>query len=358
MRLVLILIMSALVQYLPAQKLRVVVAGIDHGHVGWILSRHQDPLLDLVGVYSADTVLAKRYAKQYGFSEKLIYADLGKMLDAVRPEAALAFGSVHSHLSVVEAAAPRGIHVMVEKPLAVSLDHAQKMQALAKKHQIHLLTNFETSWYASAAKAYELVNDSAAVGTVRKVVVSSGHPGPKEIGCSPEFLAWLTDPVLNGGGAVMDFGCYGANIMTRLMRGERPTAVTAVTRQLKPQIYPKVDDDATIMVEYKTAHCIIQASWNWPYHIKGMEIYGNKGFLLAPDGKTLNRGTDRLDKTERVNTTEVPHYEDPFLYLHDVIRGKLKPRDYDVYSLENNMLVMEILEKAKQSARSGKRIPF
>ena len=84
-------------------------------------------------------------------------------------------------------------------------------------------------------------------------MVKSGHQGPKEIGCSADFLNWLTDPVKNGGGAVVDFGCYGANLMTGLMNGKAPVSVTAVLRHIKPDVYPKVDDDATILLEYPGA---------------------------------------------------------------------------------------------------------
>lgn len=340
-----------------AQKLRVAVAGIDHGHVGWILGRKDHTDIELVGVYSADTALAKRYSKRFGFPENIIYSDLGKMLDAVKPQAVLGFGSVYSHLSVVEAAAPRGIHVMVEKPLAVSMEHATKMEALAKKNNIHLLTNYETSWYPSVAKSFQLVHDSAYVGAVRKVVIHDGHQGPKEIGCSPEFLAWLTDPVLNGGGALVDFGCYGANLMTYLVKGQQPVAVTAVARHFKPSIYPKVDDDATIIVDYPDAQCIIQASWNWPYSRKDMEIYGDKGYIFAPDKNTLKQGKSSAPVVRNITTNDIAVYEDPFLYLRDVVYGKIKPGN-DLYSLANNLMVIKILSAAKESARTGKRVNF
>lgn len=341
-----------------AQKLRVAVAGISHGHTGWILGRGEKEDIELCGIYEADTALAKRYAKRYGFSEKLLYSSLPQMLDAVKPEAVLGFGSVFSHLEVVEACAPRGIHVMVEKPLAVSLEHALKMEKLATKHNIHLLTNYETSWYPSVAKTFQLCRDSAYAGNVRKVVIHDGHQGPKEIGCSPEFLAWLTDPVGNGGGALVDFGCYGANLMTHLMRGRQPVAVTAVTRQFKPQVYPKVDDDATIIADYGEAQCIIQASWNWPFSRKDMEVYGDKGYIFAPDKNTLllrNKESSPAEKRQ-VTTADIPVYEDPFRYLHDVLRGKVKVQADGLYALPNNVTVVRILEAAKQSAKTGKTV--
>ena len=339
-----------------AQPLKVAVAGTDHGHATWILGYKDKTQIQLAGVYEKDTALANRQAKRYGFSPAIIYTDLGKMLYAVKPEAVLAFGSIYSHLEVVEACAPRGIHVMVEKPLAVSWAHARRMDSLARKYNIHLLTNYETSWYPSVAKTFQLTLDSNYAGRIRKTVIHDGHSGPKEIGCGPEFLAWLTDPVLNGGGALVDFGCYGANLMTHLMKGAEPIAVTAVTRHYKPQLYPKVEDDATIIVDYPDAQCIIQASWNWPYNRKDMEVYGDKGYIFAPDSKSLVLRQGNKVMTRQITVQDIPVYEDPFKYLADVIHGKIKVVPDGLYALPNNLTVVKILEAAKESARTGKKV--
>ncbi len=193
-------------------SLRLAVAGATHGHVGWILGRKDKSDVILVGVYEPDTELTQRYIKQYNLSADIFYTDLTKMLETVKPEAVVAFGSIYEHMTVVEACAPRGMHVMVEKPLATTNAHALKMEQLAKKHKIHLLTNYETSWYPTTEKTYRLVNDSSYVGKVRKVIIRDGHQGPKEIGVGKEFLTWLTDPLQNGGGALIDFGCYALRL--------------------------------------------------------------------------------------------------------------------------------------------------
>ena len=114
-----------------------------------------------------------------------------------------------------------------------------------------------------------------------------GHEGPKEINVQPEFLAWLRDPVQNGGGALFDFGCYGANLMTWLMDGQRPIAVTAVTQRFKPAIYPQVDDEATILIEYPGAQGIAQASWNWPFGRKDLEVYAERAYAVATGGNSV-----------------------------------------------------------------------
>ncbi|MEP6948029.1 MAG: Gfo/Idh/MocA family oxidoreductase [Ginsengibacter sp.] len=336
---------------------RIAVAGITHGHVAWILSRNK-PDVALAGVYEPDNELAQRYAKKYGFSTSLVYNDLGKMLDAVKPEAVVAFGSIYEHLAVVEACAPRHIDVMVEKPLATTLRQALQMEALAKKYNIKLLTDFETSWYPSTVKAYELANDSNYIGNIKKVVIHDGHQGPKEIGVNKEFFNWLTDPIQNGGGALMDFGCYGANLMTYLMHGQQPISVTAVTQHFKPDIYPKVDDEATIVVSYPTAQCIIQASWNWPFGRKDMEVYGQTGYVISVNNTTLRLRAqpDTVEHSRQVTATDVGVYTDPFSYFADVIRKRITVPENGVYALQTNVTVVRILDAAKESAVTGKTV--
>src|SRR5687768_11889627 len=192
----------------PIRPLRLAVVGTTHGHVPWILGRKDKADVVLVGVYEKDTALSGRQQRRYNLPKQLFYTDLGKMLDAVKPEAVVAFGSIYEHLAAVEACAPLGIHVMVEKPLAVSNEHAGRMAALARRHNIHLLTNFETSWYPTTEHTARLVHDSNLTGGIRKAVFHHGHQGPKKIRVNDEFFNWLTDPVQNGGGALVDFGCY------------------------------------------------------------------------------------------------------------------------------------------------------
>ncbi|MGH9916552.1 MAG: Gfo/Idh/MocA family protein, partial [Pyrinomonadaceae bacterium] len=175
---------------------------MSHGHVHGILNRPDRGDIQIVGIYEPNRKLVERYAKQYGLREDLFFTDLDQMLDSVRPTAVTAFGSTYDHLKVVQACAPRGIHVMVEKPLAVNLKHALTIEALAKKHAIHVLTNYETTWYSSTQALDDLIHKRQVIGPIRKIVVHDGHPGPKEIGVNEEFLEWLIDPVRNGGGAL------------------------------------------------------------------------------------------------------------------------------------------------------------
>src|SRR5260221_11834401 len=149
---------------------------------------------------------------------------------------------------------------MMEKPLAVNLEHARAMAAAARKGGIHLLVNYETPWYPANQAAYRLIWEQNTIGEMRKFVVHDGHRGPKEIGCPPEFLAWLTDPVLNGGGALTDFGCYGANLFTWLMADAPPVSVMAVAQDLQAAVVPLVGGPATVRGEWPGAVGVLHAT--------------------------------------------------------------------------------------------------
>lgn len=338
------------------EAMPVAVVGLTHTHVHGILGRKHKGDIHIVGIVEPNRELAQRYFQQYNLPMDLLYPSLNELLKKQKPVAVFAFNSIYQHLEVVQQCAPLGIHVMVEKPLAVSLDHARQMEALARKHGIQLLTNYETTWYPSNEKAYELLH-SKTLGEVRKVVVHDGHPGPKEIGVNKEFLDWLTHPVQNGGGAVTDFGCYGANLVTWLMNGQRPQSVLAVTQQIKPDVYPMVDDEATILLTYPSAQGIIQASWNWPFSRKDMELYGQTGYVIAENAARIRYrlAEEKPETVEQLPPKQYPH-DDPYGYFAAVIEGRVKPAAYELSSLENNMVVMEILDAAIRSARSGKRV--
>ncbi len=335
--------------------LRLAIAGLVHGHAAGFLRTAQGKNVTIVGIYDPDTSLHKSYGSRFGLNDSVFFTSLEKMLDTVKPEAVAAFSSTFDHPAIVEAAAARKLPVMMEKPLAVSMEHARRIQGAAQKAGIPVIVNYETTWYRSHAAIWKLVKQKDSMGPIRKIVAMDGHEGPKEIGVGPEFFKWLTDPVQNGAGALFDFGCYGANLMTWLMDNQRPLSVRAVTQQFKPSIYPKVDDEANVLVEYPNAIGIIEGSWNWPYGRKDLEVYAQNGYTHAIGGNVLRVRMPK-DKSEQTQTPEaLPADEsDPVLYLTAVARGRLKPSGLS--SLENNMIVTEILDAARRSAQSGRAV--
>ncbi len=341
---------------LTAAPLRVGVVGLVHGHVRGFFNRslaRQD--IQITGIAEADAQLAARYAGEYKLDSKMLFRSLEEMLDRAKPDAVVVFTNTFDHKRVVETCAARGVHVMMEKPLAVSVDHAQAITRAAATGKIHVLVNYETTWYRSNAAAWTIVKEQKAIGDIRKVVIHDGHKGPKEIGVPPEFLNWLTDPALNGAGALFDFGCYGADLMTWWMDGQPPVSVTAMTQRFKPDIYQRVDDEATVVLEYPKAVAIIQASWNWPFDRKDMEIYGQTGTVttVRGDGIRVRTAGQQQEETSTAKPIAAP-FDDPLSYLTAVVRGTAKPDGLS--SLPINVVVTEILDAARRSADTRKTV--
>jgi predicted dehydrogenase len=356
-----VLVSASLAVLLPPARaqekppLRLAIAGLVHGHVSGFLRGAQGRTdVQIVAVFDPDAALLKSYGDRYNIPEAARFADLQVMLDRVKPEAVASFTNSRDHAVVVEAAAPRHVPVMMEKPLAVGNADAQRIRRAAAAGGIQVLVNYETTWYPSHGAMWTLLKERKAAGDIRKMVALDGHNGPKAINVQPEFLDWLSDPVRNGAGALFDFGCYGANLMTWMMDNQRPLAVTAITQHFQPGVYPRVDDEATILLEYPKAQGIIQASWNWPFSRKDFEVYGDHGLAIATGGAGLRVALPKEPEHAVTPDPRAPDERDSISHLIAVVRGTRKPNALS--SLENNLIATEILDAARVSARTRARV--
>jgi glucose-fructose oxidoreductase len=335
---------------------RVAIVGLEHGHVtGFLHAFPQQHDAELVGIVDSNADLRAKYEQQYHLDHALFYPTIDALLARQHPQALLVYTSIGEHRRIIEQAAAHHLDVMVEKPLTLSLDDALAIRRAARASHIHVLVNYETTWYASNKAVYDLAQQGR-LGDVRRIVVHDGHQGPKEIGVQPEFLSWLTDPAQNGAGALYDFGCYGADLATWLLHGATPVSVTAVAQTDKPQIYPRVDDDATVIVRYAGTQVVLMPSWDWTFGRKDMEVYGTKGYAIAVNGTELRERFSESPQEEQVIAPALAAPEDSSLhYLAAVVRGELNP-DHDLTSLDTNVVVMQILDAARESVRTGKTV--
>jgi predicted dehydrogenase len=347
-----------------AAPLRVGIISLEHGHVAGFLNGgaltpaggalHR-PDIQVVGIVEQNQQLFDKYAERFHWSADMHFRSIEELASRAHPDAALIFTSTAGHTKAVEECARLGIHAMMEKPMAVSYKDALAMAEAARRGKIHVLVDYETSWYGSNKAAYDMLAQGA-LGPMLKCVVRDGHSGPKAIHVSPEFFAWLTDPKLNGAGALYDFGCYGADLMTWLMSGEAPQSVTAVAQQFQPDVYSKVDDEANIILTYPKAVAILQASWNWPFDIKNMDVYGRTGYAKTIRARQIEvRRQGEKDVHISDAAAIAAPYDDPLHYLAAVIRGDISEDD-DPSSLKTNVIVSEILDAARQSAQSGRTV--
>lgn len=336
--------------------IRVAIVGLVHGHVGGFLGAlPNNPDARLIAIVEPNKELATQYATRYKLPATLFYTDLEAMLNQQHPDAVLVYTTILDHRKVIEAAARHGVSSMVEKPLSTTMDDALAIRRAAREHRVHVLVNYETTWYASNMDVLNAVAQDK-LGQVRKVVVHDGHEGPKEIGVGPEWLPWLTDPVQNGAGALFDFGCYGADLMTVMMHGKAPFSVTAVSQTDKPDIYPHVEDDATVILRYPGVQAVLMPSWDWSFARKDMEVYGTGGTMVTVGPSDVLVRHKGEEKPRERAAAALPRGESNSLsYLAAVLHGDIKAEG-DLSALDTNVVVMQILDAARTSAHTGKTV--
>src|ERR1700724_2025836 len=171
-----------------AQPIRVAIVGLVHGHVqGFLHNLPSHPEIQLVGISDPDAALRQHYIDRTHLPANIFFPTEAAMLQSTHPQAILVYTSIANHRAAIEQAAPLHIAVMVEKPLATTVEDALAIQHLAQQYQIPVLTNYETTWYNSNTAAANLLAEGK-IGDLRKLVVHDGHEGPKEIAVSPTLL--------------------------------------------------------------------------------------------------------------------------------------------------------------------------
>jgi predicted dehydrogenase len=357
---------------LAAQEYKIAVVSMLHAHV-WLhlgtmlkgdkvkLVGVSETLPDLIGRATREDVIPQtQNVTRPGVPESLIFADWKKMIDETKPDIVWAFTPTNGHVDVVRYCAPKGIHVIMEKPMAATYKEALEMQALSRKYHTLVLTNYGSSWQASQY-AVKAAIDAGEIGPVWRLHGMQGSGGPGNPKTS-SFAAWLADPVQNGGGAMMDFGCY--LVLWALGIKGTPESVYATTQHMKPEMFPRVEDNATIILNYKDGVAILESSWDFPPAQRlGNEIYGMKGSIVGsnirkPGTQGSGGGGRGAQQTgDPLTVTPLPpERSEPIAYMVDRIRNK-QPLD-GPSAVDLNVSVQEVLEAAKMSVQTGRAIPL
>jgi predicted dehydrogenase len=342
-----------------AQPYKIAIIGLVHSHYGSNLPAIvKSPQVKLVGIAETIPELIAE-AKTRGAGDVPFFDDYKKMLDATKPDIVWAFVENNRHLEIAKECAPRKINLIYEKPLASTYKDAQTLAELAKQHGIKVMCNYQMAWWAANTEAKKQV-DSGAIGKPWRLHGIVGHGGPGSTGPGRFFFQWLTDPEKNGAGALVDFGCY--NALWSLWYMGRPESVYAEAIHMRPQTFPKVEDSSAMMLHYPTGISIFEGSWDLPRSFQDVEVFGSS---TGADGK-LTRGSVYMTRqkvevrTERGQPTEVPlaalppEKADPISFMVDAMKSK-KPIE-GITGLDINVGVVEIIEAAKESIRTGRTV--
>lgn len=338
---------------LPAADHTIAVVGLVHSHVwGHLGKMVAGKPARLVGVAETKPDLIEE-AKRRGVPPELIQPDWKKMLDEKKPEMVWAFVENNRHREIVEYCAPRKIHILFEKPLASTHKDAAAIRDLARKHGIYVLSNYQMAWWASNYTAKEVI-DSGQLGKVWRVRGIVGHGGPGgPTGLNKHFFEWLTDPEKNGGGALVDFGCY--NALWSLWILGKPQTVYAHSNRLRPEEFPRVEDNATIVLGYPQGVALLEGSWDLPRSFQDLEVFGLDGSVHAVNGKVEFRPKNSRAPAQEVPLKPLsPENAEPIAQMIHCIENGREPSG--LVGIDINVDVMEIIDAAKESLKSGRAV--
>ncbi len=331
--------------------IRIAALGLTHDHVWGNLS----DLKTLAGgllVAAADPnpPLLQRIRDEFGCES--LFDNYQDLLDQTDVDAVFIFGDNATGAEMAVAAAARGLHILVEKPMAADLDGAVQMVAAARANGVKLMVNWPFAWHANLQHAWELAR-SGAIGTLFSTKYRAAHAGPKELGCTPYFYNWLHDAELNGAGALMDYCCYGA-ALARYLLGQ-PSRVTGTAGHLVKD-YITLEDNAVIVMQWPRAMAVTEASWTQIGHLTSYEtvIYGTEGTLFVErgaEGRVLLATREHEDGIV-VDVPEAPaHVQSGSAYFLHCIANDLAIEG--ICSAEVGRDAQEILEAGLLSSGSG-----
>jgi len=335
-----------------ADNLRVAVLGMAHDHLWSNLKDLQDRNdAQLVAGADANPTLRQRFTERTGISTT--YEHYEDLLDRETPDAVFAFGATAHHAPAVEACAQRGIHVMLEKPMAATLAEADRILVAARRAGIRLMINWPTAWNAPLRTAYRLTQENA-IGSIWQITWRGGHSGPDELGCSEEFCAFLFDKELNGAGAFNDYGGYGASLCVLFM-GASPNSVVGMAGRLVKTHLP-VDDNGLIIMRYPHAFCRLEMTWteavpHQPPH--DFVVYGTEGTLVAGREVRLYTRENKAGTIVPVDKTPANQENAAGYFLH-CIRNNQDPQSQ--LNGDLSRAAQEIMEAGLRSATSGMEI--
>ena len=359
---------------------RVGIIGFAHmhvNHVAEVFGKH--PQVEMVAC--ADTVplnpelRAAPYTRQWNKAHMVemvsipaVYDSYAEMLAKENLDLAIITCENAQHPDVVEACAQAGVHVCVEKPMAMSMADALRMDRAVRAAGTKMLINWPLSWSAAARLAKNLI-DEGRIGRVLQVRWRSGHTGPLGAGVThqgvtdkggslsgPEKGATWWHQTAAGGGALLDYCCYGC-MVSRWYVGEQAQSAFGMQANLDSQ-WGDASDNGAMIVRFPSAYALMAGSWTTLDHgiPTGPIVYGSEGTLVVEqrDGQEVVRlayggGKEEVLTPEPLQPGERDIAEAYIAYLDEDVTPHISLQP--AFNLE----CMAILDAGVRSATSGQQ---
>ena len=298
-----------------------------------------------------------------------VYEDYREMLDKEEFDIVIFCPENARHGEVAEAIASKGAHLVTEKPMSASLSDALRMVRAAKANDVAMMINWPTTWQPAIRKMKELI-DQGVIGDVWEVKWRNGgsmgplsYSKPEPEGAKKGASWWHQSAP--GGGAMLDYCCYGA-CLSRWYIGEPATAAMGIRSNLRSH-YGDADDNAVVTVRFPNAMAILEGTWtSWNVGVPtGPIVYGSRGCLVVKH--PLGTDDPHPQQVVEVYTSRSHSLIEPDQVVEGdpLPEGKATPAEAFIHHLETgeplhptldmmqNLEVMAILDAGIRSAESG-----
>jgi predicted dehydrogenase len=357
---------------LVAQQPRLAIVGLNHDHVWNELNPIlKGDLVTLVGVAETLPDRVQRIEKEETVGQggvrpavpaSLVSGDWKKMIDQTKPNIVWAYVETSRHLEIVQYCAPRGINVIFEYPLSVTVKDALEIQKLAAQYKVRVLTNYQFWAWTAPTYAAKAAVDAGQIGQVYRLSGLLGHGGPGDYRQST-FLTWLMSMDKNGGGAIVDFGA--PSVAWAVWVKGPPQSVYARVDHLRPDEFNGMDDNSTILMNYKDGVAIIEGTWdmtaaptasNQIFGLKGGLVIGRDGVELYTRAPRSGGGGGRAALVQTPLKVEplAPELSGALAYMVDRVKRDLPIAG--MCSLDVNVPVVEVLEAAQKSIKDARAV--
>jgi predicted dehydrogenase len=351
----------------------VVGISFDHMHMGDLLRQvHEHPGAEIAGIYDPDRGRMAAAIEAFAIPPERVFTELEACLAATGAELAIVCAATGDHARIVEAIAPHGLHVVVEKPFAANVADARRMIAAMERAGRRLAVNWPLAWYPSHNTARRLVAEGA-IGTLIEVHFYDGNRGPlfhlaDKVEVSPEEVerrkpgSWWYKKA-SGGGSLLDYLGYGTTLGTWFMGGEAPVEVTAVV-DATPGI--EVDQHSITVCRYERGLSKFETRWGTLTDPWTQQPQPKCGFVLVgTDGSIASYDYDgAVTLQTRTQTTPVEVPVDP------VPEGRRGPVDYLLACIEEgrpiegpldpalSLIGQRMIDSAVLSAQTKRTVPL
>ncbi|MBG89876.1 MAG: glucose-fructose oxidoreductase [Verrucomicrobiales bacterium] len=348
------------------------IAGInfDHFHMGDLLRMaHEHPNAEIVGISDEQPERMNEAQKNFGITSENVFTDHRECLEKTKPDIVILCPAAARHGEWTENVAPAGVHILMEKPFAATVEEADRMVAAMSPGK-QLAINWPLRWYRSHITAHRLIQEGT-IGDVTEVHFYDGNRGPlyhgadkleKEPTAEEKDASWFYKAD-QGGGSMLDYLGYGTTLGTWFHGNKKPIEVTCMMDEPEGL---EVDEHSITIARYECGLSKFETRWGtftdpWTHQPQpkcGFVIKGTDGTISNFDYDSFVRVQTRDDVVgSEVEADELKApFENPVQYLIDCvendrqIEGPLSPAV--------SRIGQQVVDTAFASAKEKRTLPL